>query len=243
MEDNSGSTQDVVININLKTEFGQEKPGISSSTTDGSEKKPTTDVQADKPATAATNVKKLDDSLKTLQKTLKDSAFQGFITFFDQLIDGTKSAKDAFGDMVKSILKDLAKMASQQLTESLFTAMNITTSGHAEGGYIVGPGSGTSDSIVARLSNGEYVMPAHAVQKYGVAFFESLRGGFSPSSIEPNMTGRFASGGFVGVMGGGGNQVTVPVSILGTQGSPALAGNLRREIESTVVRVLQNHSR
>lgn len=30
----------------------------------------------------------------------------------------------------------------------------------AEGGYIKGPGTGTSDSIPARLSNGEYVMPA-----------------------------------------------------------------------------------
>jgi hypothetical protein len=42
------------------------------------------------------------------------------------------------------------------------------------GGYIRGPGTGTSDSIPARLSNGEYVIKAAAVSKYGVDFFNSL---------------------------------------------------------------------
>ncbi len=38
--------------------------------------------------------------------------------------------------------------------------------GHADGGLITGPGTGTSDSILARLSNGEYVMPARATSAY-----------------------------------------------------------------------------
>ena len=37
---------------------------------------------------------------------------------------------------------------------------------HATGGYIAGPGSGTSDSIPAWLSNGEYVINAKATAKY-----------------------------------------------------------------------------
>lgn len=44
----------------------------------------------------------------------------------------------------------------------------------AEGGYIAGPGTATSDSIPAYLSNGEYVMKAAAVQKYGVGMFDRL---------------------------------------------------------------------
>jgi hypothetical protein len=44
----------------------------------------------------------------------------------------------------------------------------------ASGGYVSGPGSSTSDSIAARLSNGEYVVQASAVSKYGVDFFNSL---------------------------------------------------------------------
>jgi hypothetical protein len=39
--------------------------------------------------------------------------------------------------------------------------------GFADGGPIVGPGSGTSDSIIARLSNGEYVIPASDVRRAG----------------------------------------------------------------------------
>ena len=56
----------------------------------------------------------------------------------------------------------------------------------AQGGYISGPGTATSDSIPAYLSNGEYVMKAAAVQKYGIKTFDRLN------------AMRFASGGSVG---------------------------------------------
>ena len=44
----------------------------------------------------------------------------------------------------------------------------------AVGGLINGPGTGTSDSIPAYLSNGEYVIRASAVQQYGKDFFDGL---------------------------------------------------------------------
>lgn len=44
----------------------------------------------------------------------------------------------------------------------------------ATGGYISGPGTATSDSIPARLSNGEYVIRASAVDHYGVSLFDKL---------------------------------------------------------------------
>jgi TP901 family phage tail tape measure protein len=44
----------------------------------------------------------------------------------------------------------------------------------ANGGYISGPGTSTSDSIPAMLSNGEYVIKANAVSKYGVDFMNSI---------------------------------------------------------------------
>jgi hypothetical protein len=46
--------------------------------------------------------------------------------------------------------------------------------GHAEGGLIVGPGTPTSDSIPARLSNGEWVMKTAAVKHYGVGFMAQV---------------------------------------------------------------------
>jgi hypothetical protein len=48
---------------------------------------------------------------------------------------------------------------------------------HAQGGLISGPGSGTSDSIPAMLSHGEFVMPASIVSQYGPRFMEMLRQG------------------------------------------------------------------
>jgi hypothetical protein len=87
---------------------------------------------------------------------------------------------------------------------------------NASGGYISGPGSGTSDSIPARLSNGEYVVRAAAVSKLGVGFMNHLNSagyalgglvgrtlGFNPSIPS------FAGGGLVGAGGGGTLNLTV----------------------------------
>ena len=45
---------------------------------------------------------------------------------------------------------------------------------YAKGGYVEGAGTGTSDSIPAMLSNGEFVMRAKAVSTYGPAFMNAL---------------------------------------------------------------------
>ncbi|MEV6696221.1 phage tail tape measure protein [Streptomyces sp. NPDC051453] len=54
------------------------------------------------------------------------------------------------------------------------------------GGPVFGPGTGTSDSIPALISNGEYVIKADAVRKYGLAMFDRLN------------AKRYASGGLAG---------------------------------------------
>jgi len=57
----------------------------------------------------------------------------------------------------------------------------------ASGGYIRGPGSGTSDSIPAMLSNGEFVVNARAARKYGGVL----------DAINNGRTLRLADGGLV----------------------------------------------
>ena len=59
----------------------------------------------------------------------------------------------------------------------------------AEGGYISGPGTGTSDSIPALLSNGEFVVRAASVARIGVPALTAIN--------------RYASGGLVGYANGG----------------------------------------
>lgn len=50
----------------------------------------------------------------------------------------------------------------------------LSAAGYARGGFVNGMGTGTSDSIPAMLSNGEYVVRAAAVNKYGPDFMNAL---------------------------------------------------------------------
>ena len=61
----------------------------------------------------------------------------------------------------------------------------------ATGGWVRGPGSTTSDSIPAWLSDQEYVIQAAAVQKYGVGFFDAIN------------AMRYSDGGIIGYKIGG----------------------------------------
>ena len=53
-----------------------------------------------------------------------------------------------------------------------FYPLNVNN--YATGGHVRGAGTGTSDSIPARLSNGEFVVKASAVRAYGLDFMNSL---------------------------------------------------------------------
>ena len=61
----------------------------------------------------------------------------------------------------------LGKMSAEQYDRAVYEY-------YADGGYVSGPGTATSDSINAKLSNGEYVIQASAVRQYGVGFFNNL---------------------------------------------------------------------
>ena len=85
-------------------------------------------------------------------------------------------------------------LSKHALTSSAYNNKILKDSGYsgagmilqAEGGYIQGPGTATSDSIPARLSNGEYVVKASSVSKYGVGMMNSIN------------EQKFARGGVVG---------------------------------------------
>lgn len=110
------------------------------------------------------------------------------------IITGQKSAKEAFGDFLKNLLKNAAQIVSRWVgiylmymafglgnSRAAAQAANETLFGikAATGGYISGPGTGTSDSIPARLSNGEYVMSAAAVNRIGTPLLDAMNHGAS----------------------------------------------------------------
>ena len=145
-------------------------------------------------------------------------AFADFL--FDPFKDGLDGMLKGFADILRrmaaeaaasEIFKALGNYGTQNSGTwwgSLLSAFGGTKK--ATGGYISGPGTATSDSIPALLSNGEYVIKAAAVSQYGRGFFESLN------------ARRFASGGYVGggapamAMGGGNLRVEIV-----NNGSPA----------------------
>lgn len=97
---------------------------------------------------------------------------------------------------IQSVLNSLGLVQSKTITittNRVETATKQNTKGifKADGGYISGPGTGTSDSIPAMLSNGEYVIRERSVSKYGTGFLDAVN------------AGRYANGGLVHLAAGG----------------------------------------
>ncbi len=92
--------------------------------------------------------------------------------------------------------------------------------GFASGGHVRGAGTGTSDSIPARLSNGEYVIKASRVRQLGVSYLDSLNGG---RSTRP---GHFADGGPVSSSSNVGSGIVE----FGPNTMNAMRGMIQREI-------------
>ncbi|WP_028605545.1 hypothetical protein [Ottowia thiooxydans] len=68
---------------------------------------------------------------------------------------------------------------------------------YREGGMVRGPGNATSDSIPARLSDGEFVLPADTVRKVGAESLHDLVRMTHKPSGKPAHPARFADGGQV----------------------------------------------
>lgn len=161
------------------------------------------------------------NTISKIQQTSNQLAkdFSGAITDW---ITGAQS----FGDAMKSILKQLIAQLIQAAIYATIVAActgggggfaarwkDAFGKGFASGGSVAGPGTGTSDSIPAMLSNGEYVLNAQAVDRLGVPFLNGLN------------TGRlrgFASGGLVGSGGAYNRPASVASSSSSTSNSITL---------------------
>jgi tape measure domain-containing protein len=138
--------------------------------------------------------------------SLQTSVKQGFEDMFVSMAQGAKTAKDAFMDFARSVLAAIQRILAQRLAEQLFAGMSAGSGGwfasfakwlgFADGGYVTGPGTSTSDSIPARLSAGEYVIRAEAVRRFGVAFLDAINGLRLPPTWNAGRLA-FATGGMV----------------------------------------------
>ena len=160
-----------------------------------------------------------------------DGMAKNFASAMTDCIMGAKSFGEAFKGIIKQIIAQLMQAAIYAAIVSAFSG-GATSFGSAfkgaldipgkkaDGGYVSGPGTGTSDSIPTMLSNGEFVLTADTTRRLGVPFLNGLNSGRLPA---------FASGGLVGsagvhaqssgtVTGSGGNNVVLNISAMDASG-------------------------
>ena len=72
-------------------------------------------------------------------------------------------------------MTDPGMMGGQEEMQNFAAGGYVTPNSNAKkGGYAVGPGTGTSDSIPIRVSAGEYIVPEHIVREKGKEFFDNM---------------------------------------------------------------------
>jgi hypothetical protein len=147
---------------------------------------------------------------------LEDGINSGMLNFLSEMESGTHSVGDAFKSMAGSIVQSLqqaaAKMLTTMITMRLMKALfgggagfsgggqvSVDASGGvnaAEGGHVTGPGTGTSDSIRAWLSNDEFVVKSAVVRQPGVlSFLHGLNN--DGGNVRRRGRSAFADGGLV----------------------------------------------
>lgn len=72
---------------------------------------------------------------------------------------------------------------------AIIAAGSSMLKGFSKGGLVEGAGTGTSDSVPARLSNGEFVATAAAVDRFGPKFFQQLNRGVIDYGALPSGAG------------------------------------------------------
>lgn len=109
--------------------------------------------------------------LKTMLTTYLDAIEKQMTLTYVQIL--ATSIRDGGWAGVASAAAKLA------LIKAAFAAAKAAVKGFAVGGYVQGAGTGTSDSIPARLSNGESVMTAKATSMFSpiLSAFNQLGGG------------------------------------------------------------------
>ena len=109
----------------------------------------------------------------------------------------TVTATTSLASFTASVYMATAALQAMAAKQTLGAFCKLAT-----GGFISGPGTGTSDDIPAFLSNGEYVLTAQAVQNVGLPLLDAMNSG---------RVGHFAAGGLVNGNSAGGKGVAVPV--------------------------------
>ncbi len=152
-----------------------------------------------------------------INEALESIEVQGLQSLGDGIADaitGARSLGDAFKGVANGIIADLIRIAVRQaILRPLAGAIGLGFAdgglvlGYADGGVISGPGGPRSDSILARVSAGEYIVNAAATRQH-LPLIHAINHGHLPrfadggpvlprfsSPTLPPLTGRGSGGG------------------------------------------------
>ncbi|MEI7294050.1 phage tail length tape measure family protein [Paraburkholderia tropica] len=168
-------------------------------------------LKSDWAAGATTGLKQIIEQTSNLNQIAQSTVTDGIRGIGDAFAELATTGKLNMGDLAKSIVADFARMEAEALAAQAAMSFmswagigSSATTGAtsyagafhlASGGHVRGPGSSTSDSIPAMLSDGEYVLNAAAVSRIGVSHLDDLNSG---AARAVNSVARYASGGAVG---------------------------------------------
>jgi hypothetical protein len=207
------------------------------------------------------------DEFHDLKIASLDALENGLAQGIDDSVTGAKSLSEAWALAAESILHSIQRVISQLLAQiavqriakalGLFdgsagddgsgalidaiVAQGVpgisVIGGKAAGGVIRGPGTGTSDSILARVSNGEGFLTARTVQRIGESGVNALNAG------NALVVRRFAEGGVVGATtlsgaaGGIHGRLDGQISL-----APGLIGDFLRSPEGVDIQITNLHA-
>lgn len=200
------------------------------------------------------------ESSRNMSSQMNGLFTNAFSGMEDAAVKFVKTAKLSLADLADSVISDLIRMSARAAISPLAgmfgsaisswigggdtasTNLNFgsTTPDYvggftfATGGHVSGPGTGTSDSIPAWLSNGEYVINAAAVQRYGKGTFDRFN------------AQKFATGGHVGPAANDASAVpNVRLELINRSSQPITAtqGEMRFDAKGVVQQVFLDDMR
>ena len=154
-------------------------------------------------------VAQVSQALQGLSSAALSGIAQSFVAVASAIVNAwagaMRSIQQQTAQMVSSVSSLISRLVSylERLRAAIARAKAEASSGgsggstsKATGGYVSGAGTGTSDSIPAWLSNGEFVIKARSVRKWGLGILSALNAGRFPDQLRQG----FADGGLVSQM-------------------------------------------
>ncbi|MDQ2143192.1 phage tail length tape measure family protein [Klebsiella michiganensis] len=186
---------------------------------------------------------KLNQAGNELTQAFRDGLQSGIESSLMGLAKGTMNLRDAVKNLALTIINSMAQLAAQQLAQMATSSLMGASGGMgglmasvfaADGGQVRGPGSTTSDSIPAMLSDQEFVTRAAVVQQPGALDFLHAFNRHGMAAVEgwlPRV--RHATGGLAGIPA---QNMPVPTSVPETaMATPAAASQQPISLQQQLV--------